>query len=87
MWYKLTNVAGAESDLLCLGEVLVDGAVEDELADLLNRNEILGPELGRIENIKVKLVLARLFENLDAEGPSRVCAVVDRLVQVLAVEV
>lgn len=81
------DVAGAKSNLLRLGEVLVNGPVENKFANGLQRNELLGPNLGGIENVEVKVVLVLFSDNLDAKRPLRVSAVVDGLVQVFTVEV
>ncbi|KAI9166472.1 LOW QUALITY PROTEIN: putative two component histidine kinase [Paramyrothecium foliicola] len=81
------DVARAEGDLLGLGEELIDVAVELELSDVSNGDDVLGPDLGGVENVKVELVLAGLGQNLDTKLPLGVGAVLNGLHEVLAVEV
>ena len=52
------DVAGTESDLLCLGEEFVHATSQGHLPDVLNGDELFGPDLGRVENVKVELVLS-----------------------------
>lgn len=81
------DVAGAEGDLLGLGEELVDVAVELQFADDAQRDLVLGPDLGGVEDVELEVVLALLGDDLDREVPFRVDLVVDGLHEVLAVEI
>ena len=81
------DVRGAECDLLDLGEVLIDGPVEDHLTNDLQRNELLGPDFGRIEDVEVKVVLASFGYDLNGEFPGWICTCCDGFLKVLAVEV
>lgn len=81
------DVAGAEGDLLGLGEELVGVAVELHLTNVADGNEVLGPDLGGIENIEVELVLVLLGNGLDTELPLGIGTVLDSLPEILAVEV
>ena len=77
----------AERDLLRLWEVLVDSTVEYHLADDLDRDELLGPNLRSVQDIEVKVMLAGLGDNLDSKLPLGVCTICDSFLQILAVEV
>ena len=81
------HVVGAEGDLLVLGEHVVDVAVEGQPRDDAHRQDLLGDDLGGVEDVEVELVGEGLVEDLDAEVPLREVAAVDRGVQVAAVEV
>ena len=48
------DVLGAEGNLLGLGEEVVDRAVEHESTDTANRDELLGDDLGGVENVEVE---------------------------------
>ena len=73
------DVAGVEGDLLGLGEEVVRVAVQRQLADLDDRHELLGNDLGRVEQIEAELVLVLLLDDLQAELPFREVAALDRL--------
>lgn len=77
--YSRNNVARAECGLLDLREKFVNGTIKDEFPDCLKGNEVLRPDLGSVENIKIKLVLVLLFNNLDCETPFRRTSIVDSL--------
>ena len=81
------NMRGAKCRLLRLSEELIDVPVEDNLPDVLNWDEVLRPQLGSVENIKVEFMLTALGENLNAELPLGEVALLDGLVEILAVEV
>ena len=81
------NVRSTEGDLLDLGEVFINGAVKNHLSDDLEGNKLLRPDLGRVEDIEVEVMLARLRDDLDAEVPLGIGTGVNRLREVLAVEV
>ena len=81
------NVAGAEGDLLSLGKELVDITIQAQLPDVPHRNQILWPDFGGVEYIKIKLVLIRFREDLDSELPLRVASVFNGFHQVLSVEI
>lgn len=49
------DVGRAESDLLNLGEVVGGVAVEGESTDVLDGDEVLRDELGRVQDVKVEL--------------------------------
>jgi hypothetical protein len=76
-----------ECGLLGLGEEVVDVAVEHHLPDDLQRDDLLGDQLGRIEHVEVEAVGGLLVERLDAEFPLREIALGDRLEQVAAMKV
>ena len=81
------DVAGAESDLLGLGKELVGVAVKLHLTNVADGDEVLGPDLGGIENIKVELVLVLLGNGLDTKLPLGVGAVLNGLPEILAMEI
>jgi len=81
------DVAGAEGDLLGLGEVLVDVAVELKLTNVAERNLLDWPDLGGIENVKLELVLIGLWNQLNVHVPLWESAGVDGSVEILAVEI
>jgi len=81
------NVAGAECHLLGLGEVLVNIAVELQLANVSDWYLFLRPDLGSVKNVEFEVILLRFFESLNAELPLRILARADRVIEVLPVEV
>ncbi len=81
------DVADVEGGLLGLGEEVVRVAIEGHLAELLHRHQLLGDELGRVEQVEVELVLVSLFHHLHAQLPLEVVAHLDGLPHVAAVEV
>jgi len=58
------EVAGAESDLLCLGKEFVHTTIQDHFPNILDGDELLWPDLGRVENVKVELVFSCFRQNL-----------------------
>ena len=80
-------MASAIGNLLDLWEEFIDCAVENELSNTLERDILLRPNLGRIENIKIEIVFVFLFNGLDGEGPFGETAVDDSLFQVFSMEV
>ncbi|KAI6772825.1 hypothetical protein HG530_003783 [Fusarium avenaceum] len=81
------KVAGTESNLLGLGEVLVDSSIQLEFTNVANGDKVLGPNLGSIKNVKVELVLARFLQNLDTKLPLGERAVFDGFFKILAMEI
>lgn len=81
------HVRSAEGNLFRLREVLVDVTVESQGADLLDRDELLGPDLRRIEQVELELVLVGLRNRLDAKLPLREGTRVNGVVEVTPVEV
>ena len=81
------DVAGAEGDLLRLGEEVVGVAVQHHAADDAQRDDLLGDELGRVEHVEVEAVGLLLREGLQAEFPLGKVAAVDGLPKVAAVEI
>src|SRR5688500_17332193 len=58
-----------ECDLLCFGKEILRHTVEHEAAYRLYRQDFLGNDLGRIENIEVEIVGEILVEELQTEFP------------------
>ena len=52
------NVAGAESDLLCFSKEFVHATIQGHFSNILNWDELLWPDLGRVENVKLELVFS-----------------------------
>ena len=76
------EVAGVERDLLGLGEEVGRVAVERQQADRLHRRELLGHELGRVEQVDaLEGLVGGVREDLDAELPLREGAGLDRVVR------
>lgn len=63
------NMRSAEGDLLGLAKEFVDIAVKDEFSYFTDGNEVLGPNLSGVQNIKLEVVLVALGNALDAEFP------------------
>lgn len=63
------HMRGAEGDLFCLREKIVRISVQDHAPDRLDRNELLGDELGGIQDVETELLRVRLAEQLHAEFP------------------
>ena len=62
-------------------------AVQRHLADLHHRHQLLGDELGGVEQVEAELVLVLFLDDLQAELPFRIVARLDSLVEVAPVEV
>ncbi len=76
------DVARAESDLLGFREEVVRVAVQGHFAQRRNRNDFLGDDLGRVEDVEVEVVFVLFFDDLHAQLPFRVVAHLDRFPQV-----
>jgi hypothetical protein len=81
------DVTSAEGDLLGLGEVLVDVAVQFVLTHVVDGNQLLWPDLGGIKGIELELVLVCLGKDLNTKVPLGEGSVVNGLVEVLSVEI
>lgn len=81
------NVAGTECHLLGLREVLVNVAVELELANVSNRYLFFRPDLGSVKNIELKVILLRFSKSLNAELPPGILARANSVIEVLPMEV
>jgi len=68
-------------------EELVDNTVQNKFADNLEGDKIFRPNLGGVENVEFKVMLVRLRNSLNAEFPLGGTAVLDGLVEILAMEV
>lgn len=80
-------MAGTEGDLFDFREEFIHRAIEDELSNRLQRNELFRPDLGGVQNIKIKLMLVLLFDNLNCKRPLRWAAIFNSLIKVLPVEI
>ena len=69
------------------GEILVDSAVKDELAQGDQRNFVDRPELGGIQNVKVEVMFVFVRDDLNSEGPLSGTAALNRLFEIFAMEV
>ncbi len=82
------EVSRVERDLFGLGEVVRRVAVKGHAPDDANRAELLGHQLGRVEQIDaLEGLLLRVWHDLDAQLPLRRVAGGDPLVEVAPVEV
>jgi hypothetical protein len=81
------NIGSAECNLLSLREKLINITAKLHLANIANWEDILGLDLGSIENIKVKLILTGLGTDLDTEFPRWISALLNRILEILAMEV
>ena len=82
-----TTCAGAERDLLGLGEEVVRVAIEHETSDAPHGYELFGNELRRIEHVEAEPFGIGVAEDLDAELPFGEFAGVDRFPEIAAVEI
>ena len=73
--------------MLNLGEVLVDGLVQNHFSQYLHGYQVFGPNLRSVEDVKVKVVLLGLGDDLDTEVVLRERSIGNGLLEVLAVEV
>jgi hypothetical protein len=81
------HVGRVESDLLDLGKVVLGVLVQEELADLAERELLLGPDVGQVEDVDA-LLLPQVFgllggHGLPADVPAREVLALDGVVQVL----
>ena len=58
------GMAGAESDLLYLGEEFVHTTIQGHSPNVLDGDELFWPDLGHVENVKVELVLSYFWQDL-----------------------
>lgn len=70
-----------------LGKVLVRVTVKFQLADVPDGDLLLGPDLGCVENVELKVVLLGLWDNLDTKVPLWIGLVLNGFPQILTVEV
>ena len=81
------DVADVERDLLGLREEVVGVPVEGQLADPLDRHQLLRDQLRRVEEVEAERELVLLLDDLQAELPLREVPCGDRLPQVAPVEI
>ena len=81
------DVLGAERHLLGLGEEVVDGTVEHHPSDRRHRHELLGDDLGGVEDVEVERVGEVVVEHLHTELPLREVAGLDGVPEVAPVEI
>ena len=80
------QVGGAEGSLLDLYVEVLRDLVEGELADRDQRVVLLAPGLGEVEGVDLVVLSLSLRHDLHLEGPRRVVAILNVLVEVAAVE-
>ena len=80
-------MARTERDLFRLRKVLVHTLVQDELPNGLERNEVLRPDLCRVQNVELKFVLVLLRNNLNGEGPLGEGTGLDSLLEILSMKI
>lgn len=81
------QVRRRESNLLNLGEVVLDVSVQGELAEWSQRHVLLGPDLGQIEDVPAELLSLLRGQDLDVDSPARVLALLNGLEKILGVPV
>ena len=81
------EMAGMEGDLLGLGKEVHRVFVQHHAADGGQRHDLLGDQLGRVEDVEVELVGRLLVEGLDTERPFRKVALGDRVMKIAAMVV
>ena len=81
------EVRGREGDLLNLGEVVLGVLVEGVLAEGAERDVLLGPDLGQVEDVPAELLGLLGRQDLHVDGPAWVFTLLDRLEEVLGVPV
>lgn len=69
------------------GAHLVDVSVQLHSSNVLDGDQLLGPELGSVENIERELVFVLFRDDLDSELPGRVRPSVDGVVEIPSVKV
>lgn len=83
-WYDMASTKG---NLLDFWEEFIDSTIENKLSDRLERNSVFRPNLGRVENVEVEVMLVPFFNGLNGEGPLWETAIGDSLFQILSVKV
>lgn len=81
------DMRGTERHLFNLSEILVNGPVKHHFSDDLERNKLLGPKFGSIENIEVEFMFTCFGYYLDSKLPCSGRTILDGLFEVLAMEV
>lgn len=74
-------------DLLRLGKVVARVPVQPHLANLLERDELLGDDLGGVEDVDAEIKGLLLVDDLHVQLPLGVVALLDGVPEVLAVEI
>ena len=70
-----------------LGEITIRIPIERHLADLGDRNQFLGNQLRRIENIERERIGFGIAEDLNAEFPLHHATLIERFVHIAAMEI
>ena len=87
-WLNTWNKVGwCESNLLDLGVVVLNVLVQCPLSDLAERELLLWPNLGQVEDVEAELLGFLGRHNLDVDGPGWVVTLLDGLKEVLGVVV
>ncbi len=81
------DVLRAEGDLLCLGEEIVDAAIEHQPTDAAHLHLFLRNELGGVEDVECELVGEIVVEQLHPQLPFGEIAALDRVPQIAAMKV
>ena len=80
-------MARAERDLLRLREILVDSPIQNHLANLDEGHLFFRPYLRRVQNVKVKLILILLRDDLNGKRPLWRGTILYCLVEILPMKV
>ena len=81
------HVRGRKGDLLDFGKVVFGIAIEREFAERSQRNLLLRPDLGQVEDIPAELLCLLGGQNLQIAGPAGILAVLDAVEEILRVPV
>jgi hypothetical protein len=76
-----------EGDLLGLGEKVVRVAVKGQLPEALDRNQLFGNDFGGIKQVEVECILVLFLNDLDAQFPFGIVAILNGFPQIASVKV
>lgn len=81
------HVRGREGNLLDFGKVVLCVLIEGEFAEGSERNVLLGPDFGQIEDVPAELFSLFRREDLQIAGPRRIVAILNAIEEVLGVPI
>lgn len=80
-------MACAKSNLLSLCKVFIDSPIQDHFANLLDRDELFWPNLRRIQDVEVEIMLILLRDHLNTKYPLGRTSGCDGFLEIFAVEI
>ena len=81
------DILRAKGHLLGLGKKVVDVGIQRQRANDAHRHLFFGDQLGRVEDVELKVIGKVVIKDLNAQIPLRVIARVDGIPHVAAVEI